>query len=40
MGKFKCCNNTMVVIRMNGGACVMSEHDFNKIIIMDRNIKI
>lgn len=36
---FECNRRKMLVIRMSGAACVMSEEDYNRIIIAERKYK-
>lgn len=33
------CNGKMLVVRMSGAACVMSEGDYNRIIIAEKKYK-
>lgn len=33
---FECNGKKMLVVRMNGAACVMTEEDYNRIIITER----
>lgn len=39
IGAFECNGKKMLVIRMNGTACVMLEEDYNRIIITERKYK-
>lgn len=34
--KFECYGNKMLVVRMDGAACVMSESEYNRIIVNER----
>lgn len=36
---FECNGKKMLVVRTSGAACVMSEEDYNKIIITERKYK-
>lgn len=36
---FECNGKKMLVIRMSGAACVMSEEDYNRIITAERKYK-
>lgn len=36
IGKFKYYENTMVIVMMNGAACIMPEREFNRIIETER----
>ena len=36
MSKFECNGNTMLVVRMNGAACVIPEIEYNKMIEAER----
>lgn len=36
---FECNGNKMLVVRTSGAACVMSEEDYNRIIITERKYK-
>lgn len=36
---FECNGRKMLVVRMSGAACVMTEEDYNKIIITERKYK-
>lgn len=36
---FECDGNKMLVVRMSGATCVMSEEDYNRIIITERKYK-
>ena len=36
VNKFECSGNTMLVVRMNGAACVMPEIEYNRMIETER----
>lgn len=39
IGAFEYDGNKMLVLRMNGAACVMSEEEYNRIVIAERKYK-
>ena len=32
IGKFICCGSAMVTVIMNAAVCVMTEHEYNRIV--------
>ena len=39
ISKFNCCGKTMVIVIMNGAACVMEELEYNKMVEDERKFK-
>lgn len=39
IGAFECNGKKMLVVRTSGAACVMSEEDYNRIIIEERKYR-
>lgn len=39
IGVFKCNGNKMLIVRMSGAVCVMTEKDYNRIIITEKKYK-
>lgn len=39
IGTFKCNGKKMLIVRMSGAACIMSEEDYNRIITAERKYR-